>query len=535
MAASPAQQKVLGAYYTDEAVATFIAGWALRSRSDSALDPSCGDGVFLSAAFQRLRRLGNQTGQILGVDIDRVALRAARLREPASQLLEQDFFSLKPGDIPPVTAIIGNPPFIRYQTFNGSSRSNALSRTREVGVELPQLSSSWAPFLVHAAGFLKKGGRLGMVAPAELAHAQYARQVLLFVFRVFGRVTIRAFHEKLFPDLSQDTFLLLCEDYGKECDWCSVVPAVNLAEIGTKETHGLPIDIKAIQSGSRRLTHYLLPPKARHLYEAMTETKGVARLGSAADVGIGYVTGANDFFHLTHSESRAWRIPSRYLRKAILSLADFEGTALRADDWKRSLLLGQKVYLLALPESIGKKLPKDVSRYLSEGIARNIPARFKCRVRKTWYVVPHVRLGEALLAYMSGPSPKLIANTANLVAPNTLHVLRFKKGWKVNHLAAGWYSSLTRLSCELEGHPLGGGMLKLEPSEAENVLIALPYRNDTPKLFNELDVLLRSGLTSEAMDIADSRILRRRFGLSASECLTLRESARYLEVWRMHR
>jgi hypothetical protein len=31
-----------------------------------------------------------------------------------------------------------------------------------------------------------------------------------------------------------------------------------------------------------------------------------------------------------------------------------------------------------------------------------------------------------------------------------------------------------QLSCEIEGHPLGGGMLKLEPREAGQILIPQP-------------------------------------------------------------
>jgi hypothetical protein len=30
------------------------------------------------------------------------------------------------------------------------------------------------------------------------------------------------------------------------------------------------------------------------------------------------------------------------------------------------------------------------------------------------------------------------------------------------------------LSCEVEGHPLGGGMLKVEPREAQRILIPEP-------------------------------------------------------------
>jgi len=533
--ASPAQQKTLGAFYTDEAVARFLVNWALRTKTDSVLDPSCGDGVFLGASMERLRALGSQKPEVWGVDVDPKAVGAARVRGHTDRLFVRDFFSLKPGDVRPVTAIVGNPPFIRYQTFNGSSRDSALTRAREAGVHLPKLSSSWAPFLVHAAAFLQRGGRLAMVVPAELAHAQYAREVLRFLFRKFGWITVRLFQNKLFPELSQDTFLLLCEDYGKACDWCSVVSANNIDQVERDEGCAIPVDIEAIRTGRRRLTHYLLPSKARHLYEAMSEQAGVVRLWEAADVGIGYVTGANAYFHLSLAESRKWGIPSRYLAAAALSLGNSQGIALQRADWDRLARFGKKVFLLTLPESRINQFPRSVLEYLAYGKRHKVPSRFKCRVRRTWYSIPHVRVGDALLSYMSGLAPKLVGNPARLVAPNTLHVVRFKEGWKSSHFVAGWYSSLTRLSCELEGHPLGGGMLKLEPSEAERVLIALPCSKDSHSLLRDLDPLLRQGQSVAALDVVDSRVLRRRFGLSGTECITLREAAKHLETWRMHK
>jgi hypothetical protein len=35
-----------------------------------------------------------------------------------------------------------------------------------------------------------------------------------------------------------------------------------------------------------------------------------------------------------------------------------------------------------------------------------------------------------------------------------------------------WAEPLTALSCEIEGHPLGGGMLKVEPREAARVILS---------------------------------------------------------------
>jgi hypothetical protein len=46
-----------------------------------------------------------------------------------------------------------------------------------------------------------------------------------------------------------------------------------------------------------------------------------------------------------------------------------------------------------------------------------------------------------------------------------------KNGRSVESLQRSWGTPLARLSCELEGHPLGGGLLKLEPREAANLVL----------------------------------------------------------------
>jgi len=56
---------------------------------------------------------------------------------------------------------------------------------------------------------------------------------------------------------------------------------------------------------------------------------------------------------------------------------------------------------------------------------------------------------------------------------------------------------LTSLSVEIEGHALGGGMLKLEPSEAENVLLATGHGRIAP-LMAELDRLVRAGRVADS-------------------------------------
>jgi hypothetical protein len=99
---------------------------------------------------------------------------------------------------------------------------------------------------------------------------------------------------------------------------------------------------------------------------------------------------------------------------------------------------------------------------------------YKCRSRRPWYVVPDVRTPDAFLSYMSGVGPQLVANGAGCSCTNSVHVVDLLAGWSVAQLRTMWEHPVTRLSCEIEGHPLGGGMLKIEPGEGARIVLPCP-------------------------------------------------------------
>ncbi|MGA9391759.1 MAG: N-6 DNA methylase [Candidatus Sulfotelmatobacter sp.] len=523
-------RKSLGAFYTERNAADRLVAWTVSGGSESVLDPSCGDGVFIEAADFRLRGLGCGAPTIYGVDVSDEALSTVRERVESAKLVRADFFSLIPNDLPRFDCVVGNPPFIRYQTFNGDKKSLGHQRAREAGIRLPRLASSWAPFVVHASRFLRRGGRLGMVMPAELGHAMYAREVLRFLSENFRHVAIEMFRDKMFQHLSQSTVLLFCDGFGERSRTFVVAASDDLQG---NDRQLSKVDIDLIRGGEFRFNHYLIPTGVRSLYESLAADPRVERLGDVADVGIGYVTGSNDFFHLSAKEAGDWELPKRFLRPCLMSLRGFKGIEFHRQNWKTKRSEGEKVYLLSLPSIPVEELPPTVRAYLRQGELKNVPLRYKCRIRQFWHSVPHVRTADAFLSYMSGEQPVLVSNAANLVAPNTLHVLRF--GAKRNPLlyAASWRTSLSMLSCELEGHALGGGLFKLEPSEAKDVLVVRPRG----PIFKKLAVQFASNppMSPEQLsDIADRFVLRRVLGLSQNECLLLRDSAGKIESWRKH-
>jgi hypothetical protein len=138
---------------------------------------------------------------------------------------------------------------------------------------------------------------------------------------------------------------------------------------------------------------------------------------------------------------------------------------------------------------------------------------------------------------MSGIAPRLVINDARAVAPNTLHVVRMLPLADISTtaLAVSWRSSLTELSAELEGHALGGGMLKLEPREAGRVLLALPPDHDWNERIDTLESEARHAAPETVRATVDQDLLRGHLGLTQADCRCLREAAALLRSRRLGR
>jgi adenine-specific DNA methylase len=539
----PVLPKALGAYYTDTQVAEFLVKWAVRSPSDTILDPSFGGGVFLRAAAHRLTSLGGSAeSQIFGIEIDkavhgRIGVKLTEeFQVRRANLRVGDFFDQNPIG---VDVVVGNPPFIRFHSFTGQSRKRATERLAENGWKISELSSSWLPFVLCSILQLKPHGRLSMVVPAELVYAGYARIAFDALLQNFAKVRFLSFRKKLFADLNEDTLLLLAEDYGSgpaKFYLRDVAHAGLLGELDCSNSLSWrAMKAEELAAGQSRITDHYIPAKARDLYRKLSQDVSVARLGDLADVGIGYVTGANGYFHLSPDEARIWDIERKFLRPAVRRGRSLAGTRFTASDWETGLSHGQRGFLVQVNRD--DEVSSGLGRYLEHGRRLGVHNGYKCRMRKPWYCVPHVHRPDALLSYMSGSAPRMVANDANVVAPNSLHVVRLHERTPLNvhRLAALWQTSLTLLSAELEGHSMGGGMLKLEPTEAERVLIAAIRGSDADGLVSELDTLLRSGRDRECSDLADNNLLIGGLGLSKSDCLILNQAASSLRERRAAR
>ena len=455
-------QKHSGAYYTPEPVVADLVGWAVRKESDRLLDPSCGDGRFIAAHRNSF-----------GVEQDPAAARVAMRRAPWGVVCEADFFAWAASSDERFECAAGNPPFIRYQTFKGEVRARALKLCASLGVRFSGLTASWAPFLVATANMLKPDGRMAFVVPAAIGHAPYAAPLLDYLVKHFSTVQIIAVRRKLFPQLSEDCWLLYASGFGGRTAELRFSVCDHFIPSATPPRDGIRVSVHEWRnSWNRRLRPYLLPNSVRELYKVAASSSDAIRFGDIATIGIGYVSGANEFFHLRPSQAEEWSIPDRLLHPTVRNgrvLPAKELTMRTIEQWWQS---DDPMMLLRIPKR--GRLPLGVARYLDTDRGRRARAAYKCRMREPWYSVPDVHVPDFFLTYMSGRMPHLVRNAAGATCTNAVHSIRARDKNAVRQLAKYWDTPFLRLSCELEGHPLGGGMLKLEPREATQILFPPP-------------------------------------------------------------
>ena len=331
---------------------------------------------------------------------------------------------------------------------------------------------------------------MAFVVPAEIGHAPYAVPLMEYLVANFEKVHIIAIKEKLFPALSEDCWLLYADGFGGSTDRLlfTAIDRLEASSVPPREAQSISVH-EWRTAWNCRLRPYLIPERARALYRQIATSHASRRLGEIASIGIGYVSGANDFFHLRPSEAEAWKIPKTLLYPTVRngrSLPDQQLTPQTLDRWKQS---DDPMMLLRIPKTT--HLPKGVREYLDSEMGHKAREAYKCRMREPWYSVPDVRVPDYFLTYMSGVAPSLVKNSAFATCSNAIHAVHVASGPSTDQILDSWTTPFVRLSCELEGHPLGGGMLKLELSEAARVVLPDPAQSTTEDVIADAIGVLR--------------------------------------------
>lgn len=531
------QDKLRGGYYTPSAVADWLCEWAIRSKKDRVLEPSCGNGAFLEAASKRFIGLGAGAAaiadQLTGIEI--IAAEADQARARLSDMLEQhatdvvktsDFFSWwKETELPSFDAVIGNPPFIRYQTFPEPHRSLAMELMIEQGLKPNRLTNIWVPFVVAAVASLRPGGRLALVLPAELLQVTYASQLRSFLTDRFERIDIVACNELFFEKAQQEVVLLLADGVlatASDTNLCRVtmtesptvgditsrIPAIVLADAQPK----------TIRHDNEKWLKYFLSEREITFMRALRDSGMTTNLSTHASVDVGVVTGKNEFFVLTSAQVKELGLEG-FTSPLVSRSAHLKGAQVGLSDWNTMSAAGDRVHLLNL-KSRDTELTAELVKYLEYGEGNEVHQGYKCSIRKPWYAVPSIWTPDGFLFRQIYDFPRVVLNQAGATSTDTIHRLTCKNN-DPERVIANTYTWLTAASAEIEGRSYGGGVLELEPTEAERLLMPAMLNGAMP--LAECDKLMRAGRLNDVLEENARIVLREHMGLSEGDCLILHD------------
>jgi adenine-specific DNA-methyltransferase len=189
--------------------------------------------------------------------------------------------------------------------------------------------------------------------------------------------------------------------------------------------------------------------------------------------------------------------------------------------------------LLNVPDVDEGKLPAAVRRYILFGEDAKFHEGYKCSIRKHWFVVPSRWIPEGFLFRQIHEYPKLVLNETGAECTDTIHRMRFREGIDGKQVAVSFLNSLTFAFSEVMGRSYGGGVLELEPNEADN--LPIPYFPDAGFDVDILDGLERAGDVNTILDITDRVLLSELLGYSRDEIQMFRGIWRKLSQRRVGR
>jgi adenine-specific DNA methylase len=500
--AAASADKVRGGYYTPPQVARFLARW-VRQAGARILEPSCGDGAIL----RELAALGSTAH---GVEL--VADEAAKSRKFAPVDAANLFSWLDENSETRAAGwdgVAGNPPYIRFGNWGSDEREPALELMRRAGLRPTRLTNAWVPFVVASTVLVRVGGRVGLVLPAELLQVTYAAQLREFLLTRFREITLVTFERLVFDGILQEV-VLFCGIAGAgpaQIRTVALRDANALAGLDLERIERFPLR-PALLHEQEKWTKYFLDSAAIQLLRTLKRSDALTRLGSVADVDVGIVTGRNSFFTFTHAQAHELGLLAHCVPLVSRS-AQLCGLVYDSDCRASDVAANHRTWLLDAPRH-----PTDPAlvAHIDAGEAAGVHTGYKCSIRTPWWSTPSLWIPDLFMLRQIHLAPRLTVNAAAATSTDTVHRVRL-----VPHvpgaphvtaaaLAAVFHNSATFAFAEILGRSYGGGILELEPAEAEQLPIP-PPASASAELAGDVDELLRANEVEKALDVVDRRVL----------------------------
>ena len=522
-------KKQNGSYFTPHSLSDFLIKHIFEHyelpKSMKVLEPSCGDGRFISSLLKN-------TNQSFFYDLTLVEKRETDLAECLSLINHdsdrfkvsshlQDYLVYQKEDNESYSLILGNPPYINKKMLSKKQINLCQQIHETAGLAINLIKNIWPSFLLSAALKLEENGVMCLVLPAELLQVNYAKELRRFILENFDKIEIFTFNELIFEKIEQDVIVLIAaKKYPNEFEKGISFYHVNKLD-DLKVPHYAKKNSNVHRKTLDKWTNYILDDTELEFVDSMRKSlKTIEHYCDKSSAGI--VTAANSYFIVSQDEicnNRLHKYSEAILSKSI----DIKNTINFSTKHHVELQnQNKRVNFIMFPDIDLSDLNEDAQKYINYGSSLKIDKRYKCKLREHWYHVPNVWISEGFFTKRSHLFPRLILNSAQVRVTDSFYRICMKKGYSIKNLIFSYYNSLTFVLAELEGRYYGGGVLELTPNEFKR--LAIPYCDFiSDNEFNTLESMFNNNSSlSDILEYTDKILLEDRLNVSKSDILKLK-------------
>jgi adenine-specific DNA methylase len=480
-------RKENGVYYTPRVLAEYLARPLITANSHAILDPSYGEGSLLLAA-ERIFKQKNGSSEIHLFGCDTKPVNGLLKHLPEANLKEIDFFNFTSDTM--FQTILMNPPYVRHQIQD-------LEKIKKYRILYPELSiinnsaDLWAYFLIKSVSHLQKNGNIGAILPWAFLQADYAIPLRKWLADNFRKIKVVALSNKYFERADERVVVIWLKGYGQKNNSIKISASKKIkSRIAFTD---LSLDNwcsdKVSYSGVKNIEQIL----RRYQSEF-----GFSNFVDHADVKIGVVTGAVDYFIVSKNDAKEIGFKRNHLIPIITS----------PDGFSNYLKNGEKT--LPLLVTLKEKDCNTYSDYIKKGIDGGYHLRSHSQRRKPWYSIKPDKVPDAFFHYRISKTPYLLPNLRKVQCTNSFHRIYFKN---INEIEKKWIavsllSLPSQLSLETNSKTYGRGILKIEPRALKMTLVV--KRNDPiiNSVYEHIIFLLSNDQKEKAMQIATEFIYK---------------------------
>lgn len=476
-----------GIHHTPDEIADLLAREGVRRGHSRILDPACGEGALLAAAartWRSVHRSASQPLALVGCDkFDQI--------EPVHELsglrfLKADFFKYTPSE--PFDLIVMNPPYVSAREMARTKRQRYHAKYgAKLGIG--KNADLWVYFLLKAMRHLRPGGTIAAVLPWSFLRSFYATSVRKALREQFASIRVLMLTSRCFGSTNQRVLLVWLEGYGEFS---------KKILFGVSSTAHLPSKFRQLSTDVWDSIGPLdsADGPVSSVLRQLTVNHGFTTLGEHAEIRIGVVTGANDFFVVSPESAREQGFHHSNLVPAITDARHVLGLVVAKKDAGSRLL------------KLGTCAPPRYNKYIRMGNKLDLHLRSQSARRHPWYSVDVGEPPDGFFPYRVTTAPFLALNGDGVQSTNAIHRVYFNGVEKDERewIQLSLLSVVGQLSLEAVARVYGNGIMKIEPSGLKSALVHTGIGRVSNTAYDQISKLLSARQSTEAEKLATQHL-----------------------------